>query len=213
MEHHRWRRLDQQIHFLLELDKLKNVLRQTYLIAAERRENSAEHSWHLAVAAMILADYANAPVDQLRVLKLLLIHDIIEIDAGDTYCFDDSNAVTKEQRERQAADRLFQLLPTDQAQEIHRLWDEFAAGQTPESQFAIALDRLLPLLHNLYTEGQVWKAKHITSDRELARSAPIRDGSEALWDLACAVIAEAVARGYLEPSPAANAEQEANLKC
>lgn len=190
-------RLSQQIHFIVQVDKLKHVLRQSYLIHAERRENSAEHSWHLAIAAMLLADYANAPLDLLRVLKMLLIHDIIEIDAGDTYCFDHQSLVDKAARERQAASRLFGLLPDDQASELRELWKEFDVAQTPEARFAVAIDRLMPLLHNFYTAGKSWQMHGITRDREIERNACMRDGAVPLWEFAQTLIQDAVAKGYL----------------
>jgi putative hydrolase of HD superfamily len=193
-------RLAQQIRFLVETDKLKSVLRRTFVIGAERYENSAEHSWQLPLAALILAEYAAGPLDLCRVLKMLLVHDIIEIDAGDTYCYDEQGALDKEEREARAAERIFGLLPADQAAEIHALWAAFEAGATPEAQFAQAIDRLMPLLHNYYTRGQSWRDHGITADRVLDRNAGVGAASEELGALVEALIEDAVGRGYLAPA-------------
>src|SRR6056297_294642 len=153
-----WQRLEQQVAFILEIDRLKTIYRRTYLTDTSRFENSAEHSWHIAVMAMLLAEHANTlEVDQLRVIKMLLIHDLVEIDAGDTFAYDTAAHADKAAREQAAADRLFGLLPADQAAEFRALWDEFESRQTPEAKFAGALDRLQPLLHNLYTHGRSWR--------------------------------------------------------
>ncbi len=190
-------RLTRQIRFLVETDKLKSVLRRTYIIGAERHENSAEHSWQLPVAAMILAEYASEPVDLRCVVEMLLVHDIVEIDAGDTFCYDEDAAIDKEERERRAADRIFGLLPADQAAEIYALWAEFEAGATPEARFANAVDRLLPLLHNYYTQGRSWREHGITSDRVLDRNAGVGEASGRLGAVVRRIVEDAVARGYL----------------
>ena len=190
-------RLTQQIAFLLEIDKLKSVLRRSYLVNGTRRENSAEHSWHLSVMAMLLAEHANAPADTLRVLKMLLVHDIVEIDADDTYCYDEVGARDKAEREQSAANRIFSLLPSDQEQEMRGLWDEFEERKTPEAKFAAALDRLMPLLHNYHTQGRSWQENGIVSRQVLERNAYIADGSEDLWRYVHALIEDAVIRGYL----------------
>lgn len=192
-------RLRRQIAFLVELDKLKNILRQSYLTDGARRENAAEHSWHLAVAALLLTEHADAKVDQCRVLKLLLVHDIVEIDAGDTYCYDATATDAQAAREQQAADRLFGVLPDDQASELRALWEEFNTGATAEARFAQVLDRLLPLLHNLYTEGRSWRAHGISRSQVLARHAQTAAVSASLMQLVERIVAEAVARGYLRP--------------
>lgn len=190
-------RLRQQIEFLLEMDKLKSVLRRTYVLGTDRRENSAEHSWHLAVMAMVLAEHASAPVDILRVLKMLLVHDIVEIDAGDTYVYDVQT--DKAANESAAADRIFGLLPDDQRDEMHGLWEEFEARETPEARFAAALDRLMPMLHNSHSQGRSWREHGITADQVLARNAHIADGSPNLWEYAALMIRDAVVQGYLAP--------------
>ena len=190
-------RLNQQIAFILEIDRLKSVLRRSYLVNDPRRENSAEHSWHLAVLAMVLGEYANAEVNQAHVIKMLLVHDVVEIDAGDTYCYDAAGNDSKADRERLAAGRLFGLLPDDQRDEMRGLWEEFEARATPEAKFAAALDRLMPLLHNYHTQGRSWREHGITEAQVLQHNQHVGDGSAALWAYVEAMIADAVGRGYL----------------
>lgn len=190
-------RLRAQISFLLEIDKLKSVLRRTRLVNGARFENSAEHSWHISVLAIVLSEYSNVPVDVSHVIKMLLVHDIVEVDAGDTFCYDASAELTKAAREQAAADRLFGLLPADQAVELRALWDEFEARRTPEAKFAATMDRVMPILHNHATEGQSWREHGVTVDQVLTRNVPAEEGSERLWGLVKAVVADAVDRGYL----------------
>lgn len=149
-------RLRQQLTFLLEIDRLKGVLRQSRLIHEDRRENSAEHSWHLAMLALLLAEHANPPIDVAHVVKLVLMHDLVEIGAGDTFCYDVEGQQDKADREHQAATRLFGLLPPEQADELWSLWREFEAQETLEAVFASTLDRLMPLLHNYASGGVLW---------------------------------------------------------
>ncbi len=191
-------RLHKQIQFILEIDRLKTVIRQTLLTDRSRQENSAEHSWHLAIMALLLSEYANQPVDLPRVVKMVLIHDLVEIDAGDTFIYDDKGHQDKAEREQRAAERLFGLLPDDQAGELKSLWEEFEERQTPDARFAAALDRLHPMLHNVQTEGASWRKHGITSDRVLARNRTMAEGSTELWEYAQAMIEEAVRKGYLE---------------
>ena len=192
-------RLQRQIRFILEIDALKSVLRHTYLLGADRPENSAEHSWHVAVMAVLLAEHANEPVDVARVVRMLLIHDVVEVDAGDTYVYDTAGAEAKAEREVRAADRVFGLLPEDQGRELRALWEEFEEGRTAEARFAAALDRLMPVLHNVHTEGRSWREHGITADRVIARNARMSEGSEALWEYARSLIEAAVAKGHLAP--------------
>lgn len=192
-------RLAQQIQFVVELDKLKSVLRQTLLTDASRQENSAEHSWHIALMAIVLAEYSPAELDLLRVVKLLLLHDVVEIDAGDTFCYDSAGHNSKADRELQAADRLFGLLPPDQTQELRSLWDEFEAQETPEAQFAAALDRLQPLLNNRHTQGHSWQKHGIRCPQVKHRIAPMLAGAPELWQFADQLIDACVAAGYLQP--------------
>ncbi|HEY9624203.1 MAG TPA: HD domain-containing protein [Crinalium sp.] len=190
-------RLAQQIQFILEIDKLKGILRQTLLIDESRRENSAEHSWHLAIMAILLAEYAPETVDVLRVIKMLLVHDLVEIDAGDTFCYDVQGNQDKAAREAQAADRLFGLLPADQEAELRSLWLEFETRETPAARFAAALDRIQPFLHNRETRGGTWQLHSITSDRVLQRMAPVKDGTPELWPFIQRAIEDCIAAGYL----------------
>jgi len=191
-------RLARQLHFIIELDKLKSVYRRTYLIDGTRSENSAEHSWHLALMAIVLAEHANEPLDVGKVIKMVLIHDIVEIDAGDTYIYDSQD--DKAEREQRAADRIFGLLPPDQAAEFRSLWEEFEERETAEARFASALDRFIPQLHNFYTQGRSWKEHGITSERVLLRNVEISHGSVTLWQWTQMLIERAEAEGFFTKS-------------
>ena len=191
-------RLGKQIRFILEIDKLKGVFRQTYLLDGSRKENDAEHSWHLALMAVLLAEHAAEPVDLPRVVKMVLIHDLVEIDAGDTFCYDEAGNADKARRERAAADRVFALLPPDQAGRIRELWDEFEARETPEARYAAALDRLQPLLHNLNTQGAAWREHGVAVGQVIARNRHMAEGAPGLWDYAERQIRRAVDKGFLQ---------------
>nr|WP_198299615.1 HD domain-containing protein [Tumebacillus avium] len=190
-------RVRKQMDFLVEIDKLKSIYRRAVLMNRSRNENDAEHSWHLAVMAMVLLEHANESVDVLRVLKMLLVHDIVEIDAGDVSAYDLAGQAGKQERELAAAKRIFGLLPEEQREELFELWVEFEERKSAEAQFAAALDRLAPLLHNYQTEGQTWKEHGITLDMVLARNSQIGQGSERLWAFAQEIIRESVEKGYL----------------
>jgi len=191
-------RFRQQIEFILEVDKLKNVLRKTILMDRSRRENSAEHSWHIALTVLVLSEYAkDSDVDLFRVMKILLVHDLIEIDAGDTYCYDDQGRKDQARREKNAADRIFNLLPADQATTLRELWDEFEERETPESRFANALDRLQPFLHNYFTEGQTWQENNIKRAQVKSRMRPVDDGAPVLWNYVSSLIDDGVKKGFL----------------
>ena len=191
-------RFRQQIEFILEIDKLKNVLRKTILMDRSRQENSAEHSWHIALTVLILSEYTkDSDVDLFRVMKILLIHDLIEIDAGDTYCYDDQARKDQARREKKAADRIFNLLPADQATTLRALWDEFEERKTPESRFANALDRLQPFLHNYFTEGQIWQENKIKRVQVKSRMDPVDDGAPVLWNYVSSLIEDGVKKGFL----------------
>jgi putative hydrolase of HD superfamily len=191
-------RFKRQIEFILEADKLKHTLRRTILMDRSRRENSAEHSWHIALTVLVLSEYAkDKDIDYFRVLKMLLVHDLVEIDAGDTYCYDDRGREDQAQREENAADRIFNMLPEDQQISLRGLWDEFEARTTSESRFANALDRLQPFLHNFFTEGQTWQENDVKSSQVVARMQPVEDGSAFLWKYVRARIDDAVEKGYL----------------
>ena len=193
-------RLSQQLQFILEIDRLKGVLRRSLLLESRRRENSAEHSWHLAMMALVLAEHANEAVDLLHTLKLLLIHDVVEIDAGDTYAYDDDSHDGKIERERTAAIRIFGLLPPDQAAEMTALWEEYEAQRTPEARFALALDRFMPFLHNYHTGGITWRENRVTRAQVEDRMSPVGTGSDALGAAVAAVVEEATASGLLPRS-------------
>ena len=192
--------LDRQFAFIVEIDKLKAVLRQNSLVDRSRRENSAEHSWHVALMALVLAEHAAAPVDTGRVIELLLVHDLVEIDAGDTFAYDTQGAETQHQRETAAADRIFGLLPQDQGARLRARWDEFAASETPEARFAQAVDRLMPMVHNALTEGSAWQANQVVADQVRRRAESITRGAPSLGALANRLIEASVAAGHL-PDP------------
>ena len=189
-------RLREQLTFLIEADRLKTVLRRSPLAAADRRENDAEHSWHLALMTAILAEYADEKVDAGRVVQLVIVHDLVEIYAGDTFLYDDAMAASQQERERAAAERLFGLLPADQAALMRARWDEFEARQTPESRFAKAMDRLQPILLNWMARGGTWRAPGVTAADVRARTSMIGDASASLWAAGRALIDESERRGW-----------------
>lgn len=195
-------RLQQQITFLLELDKLKQVLRRTLPVGSTRYEDSAQHSWHLAMMAMILAEYADETVDIMRVVQMVLIHDIVEIDAGDTFLYDVEARLAKQAQEAAAAERVFGLLPTDQSERFRTLWEEFEARQTADARFAYALDRFTPLLQNYHNQGYTWQQNQVHRDQVWHMNQPIGDASGTLWEAAQQLIDDAVTQGFLRPSPA-----------
>lgn len=191
-------RLKKQIDFIVEVDKMKNVYRRTYIMDGSRNENDTEHSFHLAIMALLLSEYAvRDDVDIFRVVKMVLIHDVVEIDAGDTFCYDEEGQKTRVEREKVAADRLFNILPRDQAEEFRLLWEEFESGETVEAKFANSLDRLQPLLQNYYTQGFAWKENDVTLDMVLKRNKHIEKGSKTLWKYTKELSRDAVDRGYL----------------
>ncbi len=188
-----------QIAFIKEIDRLKGVLRQSLIMDGSRRENTAEHSWHISVFAMLMHEYAEEPRPDLnRVLRMLLLHDIVEVDAGDTFAYDASGYQDKEQREQAAAERLYGMLPEEQRREWMALWLEFEAAQTPEAKYANAADRLLPLLHNYYTDGASWRRNNIGRPQVERRIAPVKDISPALWQFGMELLDRAVAQGILK---------------
>lgn len=191
-------RFAQQMTFLLELDKMKNIYRQSYVLHEDRHENDAEHSWHLAVLAIILAEYANEPVDLKTVLETVLIHDVVEIDAGDTYAYDEAGNATKAAREQAAADRLFGLLPAEQGAHLRQLWEAFEAQSTPEARFAAALDRIQPLTLNYGKKGISWQEHGTKRSQVTARMQAIKAGSDTLGAYAAELIRRATAEGLLK---------------
>ncbi|HZJ83839.1 MAG TPA: HD domain-containing protein [Clostridia bacterium] len=192
-------RLKKQIEFIVEVDKLKNIFRQTLLMDGSREENDSEHSWHLALMAMVLYEHSSAKdLDILKVLKMLLIHDIVEIDAGDTFCYDEKGNEDKAEREAKAADRIFSLLPSNQNSEFRSLWEEFEEKQTPEARFAASLDRLQPLICNYHTNGHTWVKYGIKSDKVIDRNLPIKEGAPNLWEYVEEIVEDSIKRGFLE---------------
>jgi putative hydrolases of HD superfamily len=191
-------RLQQQIEFMLEIDKLKHISRRTILTDRSREENSAEHSWHIAMAVFLFSEYAqDQNIDWYRVIKMLLVHDLVEIDAGDTYCYDDQSRKNQAQREQKAAERIFKILPFDQSRYFRALWDEFENRETPESKYANALDRFQPFLQNYVTKGQIWRKNDITRRQMKDRMKPVFDGAPLLWNLVELLIDDAVQKKYL----------------
>ena len=191
-------RLQKIMNFILELDKLKGIMRQTYILKGERKENDAEHSWHLAICAILLAEYSNEPVDILKVLKMVLLHDVIEIDAGDTYCYDAESNKTKEEREKKAAKRIYGLLPDDFSSELSSLWEEFELAESAEAKFAHALDRIQPFILNVNSKGISWKEHDVDSSMVLNRMVAVKDGSDELWEHIKDGINNCVENGFLK---------------
>ncbi|MCS0324718.1 HD domain-containing protein [Vibrio diabolicus] len=192
-------RLEKQLALVIELDKLKSILRRTRVKSAEGRlENSGEHSWHVALMAILMEEHANAPVDICRVMKMLLIHDVVEIDAGDTFVYDTAASQEQAEKEIRAAERLFGMLPSDQEQELLALWHEFEAAQTGDAKYAKALDRLIPMLLNYHNNGQSWKEHGVSREQALTINKRIEFGSVTLWDKAKELIEEATEKGWLK---------------
>jgi len=181
-------RLEQQLAFLIEADRLKNVLRRTLLTDESRRENTAEHSWHLALIAMVLEEYSPVPVDMPRVLRMLIVHDIVEIDAGDTFAYDKEGNATKKDRERRGAERIYGMLPPEMGKDLCGLWEEFEAKVSPDACFANAVDRIGPFLQNTVTNGGTWRRYQLSREEVLARMEPVRTALPALWPKVLAAI-------------------------
>ncbi len=191
-------RFKKQIEFLVELDKMKTIRRQTRVLHEDRAENDAEHAWHLGMLALVLSEYAKEPIDIYTVLATVLIHDIVEIDAGDTYAYDTAGNATKAAREQKAADRLFHMLPDEQGAYMRRLWEEFEAQSTPEARFANSLDRIQPLLLNYCKHGESWLAHGTTRSQVTQRMQPVYNGSDVLGDLAMELIRRAAEENLLK---------------
>ena len=190
-------RLEKQLEFIIEVDKLKNIVRQTYIADGTRQENDVEHSWHLALMCMLLKEYSNVEIDPLKVMSMVLIHDIIEIDAGDTYAYDEVGNATKREREVKAAERLFRILPEDQAEELRTLWDEFEEGKTNEAKFAITLDKIQPILLNHMSKGRAWRDHKVKREQILKRNELTPEGSKELWEYCTWLIDENVKLGNI----------------
>lgn len=193
-------RLMKQIRFITEIDKMKQVFRQNVVIGTQRNENDAEHSWHMAVMAILLSEYSGAAqTDMLKVLKLCLVHDLVEIYAGDTFCYDEKGYEDKADREIKAAKSLFNILQEDQAEEMWRLWREFEELETPEARFAACLDRLQPLLLNYNTNGHTWQKPGVTSGKVYKRNEMLKVNAPDLWELVDDIIKDSIEKGYLRP--------------
>lgn len=174
-------RLQQQFNFILEADKEKLIGRQTYLSDGQRKENDAEHAWHLALMTILLSEYSNQPIDVLKTVTMVLIHDIVEIDAGDTYAYDMAGQATAHEREQKAAERLFGLLPPDQGEKLKALWEEFEARETPEAKFARTMDNCQPMMLNAATDGKAWVEHDVHLAQVLNRNQRSHEGSERIW--------------------------------
>jgi putative hydrolases of HD superfamily len=177
-------RLNKQILFLREIDKQKEIIRQTYLADGSRKEDDAEHSWHLAMMALLLGEYSNEEIDVLHTVSMVLIHDLIEIDAGDTFAYDEAGNLTKKDRETKAADRLFGILPKDQGDKLRALWDEFEKKATPEAKFADSMDKIQPLMLNDASGGKSWQEHDVKASQVYKRNEKTKDGSSRLWEYA-----------------------------
>ncbi len=191
-------KLKGQLKFLAEADKMKNVSRQTLLMDKSREETDAEHSWHFALMAMTLFEYAGFEVDLDRVIRMAIVHDLVEIYAGDTFAYDAKGYEDKEQREREAADKLFAMLPDVLAKEYRELWEEFDHMDTPDSKYAAAIDRLQPFLSNYATDGHTWVKHGVSADKVYKRMAPIETALPELWPFVEQVIEEAMEKGYIK---------------
>lgn len=190
-------RFEKQLRFILEIDREKNILRQTHLSGGGRQENDAEHAWHMAVMAYLLREYANEPIDLAKTLMMILIHDVVEIDAGDTYAYDEAAAATQREREEAAAERLFGLLPEDQGRELRELFEEFEAYETPEARFAHTMDNFQPLMLNDSNGGGDWRARGVRRSQVEKRNEKTGTGSGIIWDYMQKIIEKNVQKGNL----------------
>lgn len=188
----------QQVAFIHEIDKLKYIQRKTRLFNSDRRENDAEHSWHLAMMALTLAEHSNEPVDILKVLKMLLIHDLVEIDSGDVFLYDTIVNHDNTEAERKAAERIFGLLPAKQAEEFVAIWEEFETGDTAEARFARSMDRFEPILQNVSNQGGTWTEHNVPYDTVMDKTRKIEHGSKTIWDFTETLIDDSVLKGYIK---------------
>ena len=190
--------LSKQVSFIKEIDKIKYIQRKTKLFNSNRPENDAEHSWHLAMMTIVLAEHSDTPIDVLKVIKMVLIHDIVEIDAGDTFIYDTQNSHTNTDNERMAAKRIFGLLPKEQADELIAIWEEFETGETNEAKFAKSMDRFEPLLQNTSNNGGTWKEFDVDYEKVYEKKKVIKAGSSSLWNYAENLIDESLDKGILK---------------
>lgn len=190
-------RLEKQLLFLMEIDRQKEIVRQTYLADGSRKETDAEHAWHMAVMCLILSEYANEPIDVARTVMMLLTHDLVEIDAGDTYAYDVEGNATKKERELRAAERIYGLLPQEQGEYLRALWDEFEAMETPEARFANTLDKIQPVLLTAQAQGKSWKEHGVRESQIMGRNARTHEGSEVLWNHVREIIEKSIEAGFI----------------
>lgn len=191
-------RLEQQVKFLVEIDKVKNIFRQTYLADSSRKENDAEHSWHLAIAAFLLKEHMKEEVDLLKVIIMVLIHDLVEIDAGDTYAYDNTGAATKREREEKGADRIFGMLPEDQGRYFRELWEEFEAYESADAKFAHLLDNFQPLLLNDASGGRSWEEHGVRKSQIYKRNVKIEETSEDVWNYMKSLVEKHIELGHVK---------------
>lgn len=191
-------RLEQQIQFLVEIDKVKNIFRQTYLADGKRKENDAEHSWHIALMAFVLKEYVKEPIDVMKVMLMVLIHDLVEIDAGDTYAYDSVGAVDKREREEKAADRIFGLLPKDQGSYFRELWEEFEAYETADAKYAHLLDNFQPILLNDASGGKSWAEHGVKKSQIYKRNEKVEETSDAVWQKMQAIVQKNIDLGNVK---------------
>ncbi len=191
-------RLKKQLDFALEIDKEKNIFRQTHLSGHGRNENDAEHAWHMAIMAYLLREYSNEPVDITRVMLMCLIHDVVEIDAGDTYAYDEEGKKTQKAREEAAKERIYSLLPEDQKKELAAIFDEFEDSKTPEAKFAHAMDNLQPLMLNNSNDGGDWREHGVSADQVYGRQNRTKEGSEKLYEITDQIIKKHMEKGNLK---------------
>lgn len=192
-------RFEKQLAFLVEIDKMKTIFRRTRLITENRSENDAEHSWHFAVTALVLLEYAEEDIDINHVIRMALVHDLVEVYAGDTFAYDEKGYEDKEERELKAAKKIFGLLPNEQGAYLRSLWEEFEAFETKEACYANAIDRLQPFINNYKTKGHTWREGGVTSEKVYKRMDAVRLYAPALWQFIVYVVEDAVKKGYLKP--------------
>lgn len=192
-------RLEKQMEFILEADKLKSIIRQSYIADGSRKEDDADHSWHLALMCLMLKEHSNEEIDALRVISMVLIHDLVEIDAGDTYAYDDEGNSTKRAREVKAAERIFGLLPEDQKLYLWELWEEFEQCETKEAKFANTLDRVQPMLLNDIAGGKAWREHQVKEEQIEKRNSKTPEGSETLWNYCQTLIKQNIEKGNIIP--------------
>ena len=190
-------KLLKDIEFIIELDKMKSIFRRTQIIGQDRQEDDAQHSWHISIMAMVLSEYTNEKIDLLKVIKMLLSHDLVEIYAGDTFCYDKEGQLDKREREVMAAEKIFSILDDNKAEELRALWDEFEEMETPESLFAASMDRLQPMLSNYKNEGGTWKLHDVSKTDIYKRIAPVKESSDELWSYVNYMIEDAFQKGLI----------------